>query len=403
MLRLAKRRIAKQGFQTDCVWGPYDPAEYNGSMSPPIYQTSLFSMKDYDACYDAMWRQRGYIYSRVSNPTREVFENQIAHLEGGQMALAFSSGCAAISSAIFSCLKKGDHIIAPYHIYGETYRLLSGYLPRFGIKTTFIDGTHIKQYKNALRPNTRLIYLESPGTAYFYIQPIKEITALARRRKITTIIDNSLSTPYNQQPIKMGVEFVVHSVSKYIGGHSDIVAGILVGPRKKLSRIYMEERELFGGILSPLDSWLAMRGLRTLGTRMKQINEAGLFVARFLEKHPKIKRIYYAGLPSHPHHQLAKKQMSGFSGLMTIELKNGGVKSAKRFIGGLKHFKLAVSWGGFESLVLPVFNLPKKFLFGKFTASDRVRTYAPGTVRLSVGLEDTDDLIKDLTRALRKV
>ncbi|MEK7448827.1 MAG: PLP-dependent aspartate aminotransferase family protein [Planctomycetota bacterium] len=393
----------ENGFQTECIWGKYNPHVYHGSMSPPIYQSSLFALKDYDTCLQALWEHQHYFYSRINNPTHDVLEAQVAHLEGGEMALAFSSGCAAISSVIFSCLKKGDHVIAPYYVYGETYRLLAGYLPRFGITTTFIEGTDLNQYKKSLRPKTRLIYLESPSSGYFYLQPIEEITALARRHKITTVIDNSLATPYNQQPFKMGVDFVLHSMSKYIGGHSDIVAGILVGRAKEMRKIRMEEREIFGGALAPFDTWLALRGLRTLGVRMQSINSAGLAIAGFLEKHSKVKRVYYPGLPSHPHYQLAIKQMSGFSGLITIELKNRSLKSVKRFLNSLKIFKLAVSWGGFDSLALPILPLPGKFLFGKITKTDRLRQFPVGTIRLSIGLENIEDLMKDLNQALSKV
>ncbi|MBI5359355.1 MAG: PLP-dependent transferase [Planctomycetes bacterium] len=396
---MKKKTSVKNGFQTRCVWEEYDPCAFEGSMSPPIYQSSLFAFDDYDTFVDAMWNQTSHMYSRVTNPTRDVLEKKLAALEGGDMALAFASGTAAIAAAIFSRVKAGDHVIAPYFCYGETYRILATYLPKFNVHTTFIYGRDIREFEKAIRPNTKLIYLESPSSMYFHIQPIKEAVALAKKHGIKTIIDNSNATPYNQLPLKMGVDFVLHSMSKYFSGHSDVVAGVLIGPEKEMKSIRIVERELLGNMLGPFESWLVLRGLRTLGVRMKTHNESAMKIAEFLEGRPEIEQVYYAGLKSHPQHELAKKQMTGFSSLITLRVR-GGEKGLKKFISGLKLFKMAVSWGGFDSLIVPVLNPPKKFLPTKLTNTDKVRRSLPGTARIAVGLEDMDDLIKDLDRAL---
>jgi cystathionine beta-lyase/cystathionine gamma-synthase len=303
---------------------------------------------------------------------------------------------AAITAAILSAARAGDHVLAVRSIYSNSYRLLHGYLPSLGVDTTFADFTSLPAVEQAIRPNTKVLYLESPGNPAMHIVDIPAMVDLARRHNLTTIIDNSLATPYNQRPLELGVDLVAHTASKYLSGHSDVVAGALVGGAARLRAITAAELRDLGGIIGPFEAWLILRGLRTLGLRMKAHNEAGLEVACRLENHPEVERVLYPGLPSHPQCELARQQMSGFSGLVSLVVR-GGTERAVRVVDRLRLFGIGVSWGGFESLALPIAPDP---------AAPREMTedlgIVPGFIRLSIGLEDTADLIADLDQALEE-
>lgn len=388
------------GFQTDCATTGEDRRQYHGSVAPPIYASSLFTFERYED-FQAAFRgiegggDEAPVYSRGSNPTVRVLERKIAVLEGGEDARMFGSGMAAIGAAILSTARAGDHIVAVRSIYSNVYRLLHGYLPTLGVETTFVDFTDLDAVEAAIRPTTRALYLESPGNPTMDIVDLAATADLARRHSLTTIMDNTLATPFNQRPLAWGIDLVVHSVSKYLGGHSDVVAGAVVGSAERMRRISAFEIRDLGGILPPFEAWLVLRGIRTLGIRMQAHNSAGLRVAEWLERHPRVQRVFYPGLASHPQAGLLRKQMTGYSGLLAAVV-DGGMDGAIAFADGLRLFGIGVSWGGFESLVLPL--NPEKTEDPSTAAALGI---VPGFVRLSIGLEDVDDLICDLDAALK--
>jgi methionine-gamma-lyase len=300
---------------------------------------------------------------------------------------------AAIGAAILSAARAGDHVVAVRSIYSNAYRLLHGYLPTLGIGTTFADFTDLDAVEAAIRPETRVLYLESPGNPAMHIVDLEAIASLARDRGLVTVIDNTLATPYNQRPLDMGIDLVVHSASKYLAGHSDVVAGVVAGSDERVRSISANEIRDLGGIIGPFEAWLILRGVRTLGLRMEAHNRAGLTVACWLERRPEVERVFYAGLPSHPQHELAARQMRGFSGLMGVVVR-GGMEAGIRFANALQMFGIGVSWGGFESLALPMST--------DDPALARELGIVPGFVRLSIGLEDEADLLDDLDQALRE-
>jgi cystathionine beta-lyase/cystathionine gamma-synthase len=287
--------------------------------------------------------------------------------------------------------------VAVRSIYANAFRLLHGYLPTLGITTTFADFTDLDAVEAAIRPQTRVLYLESPGNPAMDIVDLGAVAALARERGLVTVIDNTLATPFNQRPLEMGIDLVVHSVSKYLGGHSDVVAGVVAGSEERVRSLSANELRDLGGIIGPFEAWLILRGIRTLGLRMKQHNRAGGAIARWLERRPEVDRVFYAGLPSHPQHDLACRQMSGFSGLLSVVI-GGGMEAGVRFADALRLFGIGVSWGGFESLALPM--NPE---FSEAPALARALGIVPGFVRLSIGLEDEEDLLADLDQALRGI
>lgn len=379
-----------------------DRDKYEGAVVPPIFLNSLFTFEDWDSI-DAAFDDRvnTSIYSRGRNPGVEIVEKKLAKLAGGEKARLFASGMAAITAAVMHCLNVGDHVIAIKNTYGPANNLISVYLKKkMGIETTFVSGNSLDDYKDAIRPNTRLFYLESPSSAIFSIQNIPEICELAKKHGIKTIIDNTWASPIFQKPLAMGVDLEVHSCSKYIGGHSDVVAGVLIGKEEEIENIVVNEFELLGGKTAPMDAWLLMRSLRTLPIRMKAHQESALKIAEFLENHPKIAKVNYPGLTSFPRHNLAKKLMSGFSGLMSFKLATENLNEIKSFFNKLELFKIGVSWGGHESLIYaPAISYLKELSPEQFNNLG----ISLGDMRISVGLEHVDDLIKDLKQALETI
>lgn len=377
------------GFETQCIHFGEDREANFGAAAPPIYQCSTFTYPDCEQFVNRNGSGGGrYDYTRVSNPTTALLECKLAELERGEAARAFGSGMAAISAAILSCVKSGEHVITIDTVYGPTRRLLTEYLPRFNIETTYVRGTEVNDFEKALRPNTKLIYLESPSSLLFELQDLAAVADLARSRGISTICDNSNATPLHQNPLTLGVDLVMHTASKYIGGHSDIVAGLLVGSSQRISALSSMEGELLGGIADPFSSWLMLRGLRTLSVRLDRHQRSATQLARLLESDPRVARVWYSGLETHPQVRLAKRQMRGHGCLLSFELRTPGREAAFACVNALKYFGIAVSWGGYESLAIPV---------EVTDPSDGRRKWI---IRLSVGLESPEDLKADVYQAI---
>lgn len=367
---------------------------YFNAMSPPVIQTSNFvfpGVADFQkAILDEL---NAHIYTKGNNPTVEILRKKIAALEGTDDALVFASGTAAISMTIMSCVGQGDHVICVRHPYSWTSTVLSRYLPRFGVTHDFVDGSDINAIEALIKPNTRLIFLESPNTFTYELQDIRACVALAKKHGIKTAIDNSHASPIYQQPAKMGVDIVLHSVTKYINGHSDVVAGVVCSSHEIIKNMFIDEYMVLGGIISPHDASLIIRGLRTLPIRMQRIQESTQQIVKALKGHPKIKRILYPFDPDFPQYDLARQQMSGCGGLFTIEFDVPDIQSLLDIIARIKRWKIAVSWGGHEALMLPIaalYNLP-----------GRNDPHIPWSfVRFYVGLEEPEYLLEDLVRAL---
>jgi cystathionine beta-lyase len=382
--------VPDAGFETLCEHFAEDRTTFRGAVAVPIYQASTFVYPNVEAWEHSRDPGSPYFqYTRVGNPTTGILEAKLARLESGRWAFSFGSGMGAISSAINACVHAGAHVVAAAGIYWPTQRYLRNYLPRFGVEATFVDGTDPAAFAAAIRPNTKLMYLESPASGYFDVLDIPPIAAAARERGVVTVFDNSWATPCFQRPLELGCDLVVHSATKYIGGHSDVVAGVVAGRDETLRRRVFRELELLGAVTDPFAAWLLLRGLRTLRLRMEQHQRSGLVIARFLEQHPGVRRVHHPGLESHPRHEIAKRQMSGYGGLFSFELKEQSREAAFRFVNSLKLFSVGVSWGGYESLALA----------GTFFA----RASEPPTwlVRLHVGLETTENLVEDVRQALQ--
>lgn len=392
-----KRKIA-----TDLAHFGEQREAHKGAVVSPIFQTSLFTFKDWDAISEAFdHRTESYIYSRGNNPTVTLAQQKIAKLAGGERALLFGSGMAAISAAVLHCVTNGGHVVAVNNIYGPSNNLFYTYLrEKMNLSVTFVDGTDISHFEAAIQQNTELIYLESPASGIFSLQDIKAVTQLAKSRGIKTIIDNTWATPYYQKPLTMGVDLEVHSCSKYLGGHSDVVAGVVIGSEERIKTIQVREYEWLGGRIAPMDAWLITRSLQTLPSRLRTISANAMRVAEYLEQHPKIKKVHYPGLKSFGQYELGQKQMTGYTGLMSLQLDTEDLNKIKSFFNGLEIFKIGVSWGGHESLVYALaISYVKEMNEEQFAKTG----LSYGDMRISVGLEDVDDLIADLGQALEVI
>ena len=369
------------------------------AVSPPIWQTTTFSAETAeDFAEIAIATKPGVFYTRYGNPTHTQVEATIAALERAEAGLITSSGMGAIFATVMSQLDKGDHIVAQRNHYAGSTTLFKEILPRWGIDCTVVDQTVVDEFASAIRPNTKVIYIETPTNPLMQITDLKGIAALGREAKATTIVDNTFATPINQRPIEFGVDAVVHSATKYLGGHHDVTAGAILGSTSFIEKVW-KFAIVSGATLSPFDGWLLLRGLRTLGLRVARHNSNGLALARFLAEHPKVERVYYPGLESHEQHELAKSQMDGFTGMLSVELR-GGFAAAEKLISGLRLFTRAASLGGFESLAVH----PAAMWGLQLTPEVRRATgINEGLVRFSAGLEDQKDLIEDLDRALYHV
>lgn len=372
------------------------PDKTTGSVIPPIYQTTTFAFDSNESITDLMeGKNEGYIYTRYGNPNYTMVEKKIAFLEGGESALVLASGMAASSTAIMALVQTGDHVITHADVYGGTFGYFHEVLPRIGIERSFVDVTDLAAIEAAIQDNTKVIFLESPSNPTLKICDITKIAELAHAHGIKVIVDNTLATPLNQKPLELGADVVVHSGTKYLNGHSDVMAGAIVGESDYISECISIFRKM-GGNLNAFDAWLLQRGMKTLGLRMERHNANGQLTAEYLEKHPLVEKVHYPGLKSHPQYDLARKQMRGFGGVMSIELK-GGQETVNRFINQTQIFTRAVSLGSVESLITqPVaavhYNVPAEFrALGGITEK---------LIRLSVGIEETEDILEDLENAL---
>ncbi|MEO3406371.1 aminotransferase class I/II-fold pyridoxal phosphate-dependent enzyme [Mucilaginibacter sp. CAU 1740] len=371
--------------------------QYFNAVSPPIMQSSNFSFRDVAGLRAAMSDEfEGNLYSRGQNPTLNILRKKLAALDGAEDALLFSSGISAISIPILSLLKSGDHIIAVDNIYSWTIKLFQDLLPKFGITTTFVDGTVFENFEAAIQPQTRLIYLESPNTFCYDLQDIKRVTALARSKNITTIIDNSYCSPLFQQPIALGVDLVAQSATKYIGGHSDVVAGVLTGSKAMLKHIFEHEFMNIGPALSPPAAWLLLRGLRTLPLRLQRSFESTKTITQWLANHDKVQQVIWPFSADFKQAELAREQMQGCGGLFSITLKDSSFEKIETFCNSLKHILLAVSWGGHESLAVPAIASIKVDQYNQHDQRHQL-------IRMYIGLEDPQYLIADLEQALSTI
>lgn len=366
---------------------------YMNSVAVPIFQSSIFSFETVNGLREGLkaeWCTP--FYTRGYNPTVAVLREKMAALEGAEDALIFASGSAAIAAAVMNTVKHGQHVVCVQKPYSWTKALLQKLLVNYGVETTFVDATDEQAVFSAVQPNTMLIYLESPNSMTFELQDFAAIASFAKSKGITTIADNSYATPINQNPISLGIDMVCHSASKYISGHGDVVAGVLCGTKERMRSVFENEFMTLGGIISPNDAWLLIRGLRTLPLRIKQANETGVAICQWLQNHPKVDKVYYPFASGNPQFQLAKQQMKGAGSLFSFTIKANDIAEVEAFCNVLKHFLITCSWGGYESLVFPVCAL--------YDSQNYSGTTLPwNLVRMYVGLEPIEEIITDLEQA----
>ncbi len=374
------------GFSTDCIHAGQEPEPHTGAVTIPIYQTSTYVQPE-------LGRHKGYEYARTQNPTRAALEANIAALERGRHGHCFASGMSAIDT-VFRLLKSGDHVVAGENMYGGSYRLFHRVLEKFGLEFTYVDTSSTDAVRAAIRGNTRVVYLETPTNPMMTITDLAACAELAHRHGALVVVDNTFCSPYLQRPIELGADIVLHSTTKFLNGHSDSVGGVVVSNDDKIAEQLGFLQNAVGAILSPFDSWLVLRGIKTLAVRMKCHEANGLAMASYLANQPKVKKLYYPGLPDHPQHDLAKRQMDGFGAMISFDL--GSRDNAKKFLDRVRLCSLAESLGGVETLI----SHPESMTHGSVPVEMRQRLgITPGLVRISVGIEDIEDLIADLDNA----
>lgn len=370
-----------------------DRDEYFRAVSPPIMQTSNFVFKKVDDLRKSFEDEYStWLYSRGLNPTVEILRKKLAAMDGAEDCLVFNSGAAAIFASVLANVKSGDHIVSVRNPYTWARKMFDVILPRFNVSVTYIDGTRTENFSEAIQPNTTVIYLESPNSWFFDLQDLRAVAAIAKQHNIVTICDNSYCTPVFQKPIEMGIDLVLQSATKYIGGHSDTIAGVLSGSRQMIERIFSSEYNTVGSGIQPFNAWLLIRGLRTLPARLERINRTTTEVIAFLKAHPRVDQVIFPLDPGFPQYELACEQMKGACGLVTFMIKAESAGTIETFCESLKHILMAVSWGGHESLILPKCAGMKP---EEFTAQDSGHR----SLRLYVGLEDADYLLADLSAA----
>jgi cystathionine gamma-synthase len=375
-------------FETLAIHDGNTPDPVTGAVSVPVWQASTFGREGLDS-------RPEFFYSRIGNPTRSALESTLALLENGRHGLAFASGVAAMMASL-QVLKPGDHIVAGSDIYGGSYRIFEQLMRPWGVETSYAAGPSLEAYEACIRPETGMIWIESPSNPLLQITDILAVSELAHRRGIIVAVDNTFPSPYFQRPLELGADIVVHSTTKYLGGHSDVIGGAVVTSDDRCHRAIRNYQGAAGAIPGPWDCWLVLRGLKTLKVRMKEHETSAMHLARALEAHPSVARVRYPGLESHPQHELAKRQMSGFGGMLTIALK-GGLPAVEKLVSRTKLFVLADSLGGIESLIAS----PSKMTLGALSPEERSRRgCTDDLVRLSVGLENAEDLEEDLMNAL---
>lgn len=378
------------GFSTDAIHAGQEPDPATGAIIVPIYQTSTFVQEE-------LGKNKGYEYARTSNPTRAALERNLAALEGGRHAFAFASGMAAINAVITS-LKAGDHVVAGRNLYGGTFRLCERVLRNFGLRFSYVDTREIRELEKALESTTRLVYVETPTNPVMEITDIAAAASAAHRVGALLVVDNTFMSPFFQRPLALGADVVVHSTTKYLNGHSDGVGGAAVMNDPALAERIKFLQNAAGAVLGPFDSWLVLRGVKTLAPRMRQHDANGLAVAQYLERHSQVRKVYYPGLPSHPQHELARRQMTGFGGMIAFD--TGSMANARVVLKSVRLCSLAESLGGVETLI----SHPATMTHASVPPDERRRLgITDGLVRISVGIEEVEDILADLDQALAKI
>lgn len=381
---------ATHGFSTRAIHDGQQPDRLTGAVNVPIYLSSTYAQEE-------IGKHKGYEYSRVSNPTRDALENNLASLEGGASAHVFASGMAAIM-AMITMFRSGDHVICGENVYGGTARLFNQIVVNYGIEFTYVDTSDVEAVRRAITPRTKLVHIETPTNPLMTLTDIRAVADLCHEHGVELSVDNTFMSPYFQRPIELGADIVMHSTTKFLNGHSDGLGGVLVGTKPKHKEQFAFVQKCTGGILSPFESWLILRGVKTLAVRMKQHDESGRRIAAFLAQHKKVQKVFYPGLHDHPQHELAKKQMSGFGSMISFE--TGSLKNANALLRSVRVCTLGESLGGVETLI----SHPASMTHAAVGEAERARLgITDGLVRLSVGIEDVDDLLADLDQALAEV
>ena len=396
-----KEHLMKSGFATKAIHGGNKKDQY-GSLATPIHQTSTFV---FDTAEQGGRRfageEEGYIYTRLGNPTNTVLEEKLAMLEGGEACMSMASGIGAISSALWTALKAGDHVVAAQTIYGCTHAFLAHGISRYGVDVTFVDVSNADNVRNAIRENTKVIFLETPANPTLLLTDIEEISKIAHAQEdCIVMVDNTFSTPYLQRPLELGADVVIHSGTKFLNGHGDVIAGFAVGTKDFIDQVRLfGVKDMTGSVLSPFDAFLIIRGLKTLDIRMEKHCKNAMAVAEFLEAHPAVDKVYYPGLKSFPQYELGKKQMSLPGGIIAFEIK-GGIEEGIKVLNSTKLCNIAVSLGDAETLI----EHPASMTHSPYSEEERHEAGIPdGLIRLAVGLEDVEDIIADLDQALRLI
>jgi methionine-gamma-lyase len=397
---MAEREMKKRKFSTICIHGSGGVDPTTGAVSTPIYQSSTFAFRDVKEGADIFAGEReGYFYTRLGNPTHAALEKEMAYLEGGEDAIALGSGMAAISSTILTLARSGENIVASDTVYGGTHDLFTEMLSRIDIEAREVNAVKIKNVSAAIDEKTRMVLIETPANPTLAIIDIKKCAKVCKEHEIPLVVDNTFATPYYQRPLELGANIIVHSATKYIGGHGDTVGGIIVGPADFIHETRIRTVKDLGGIISPFNAWLLLRGLKTLPVRMDRHSESAMQIAQYLEGHPKVKRVWYPGLRTHPQYDLAVKQQTGFGGMIAFEVR-GGKKAGEKLLNSVGLITLSVSLGDVDSLI----EHPASMTHSTYSEDELSKIgVTGGFIRLSVGLEDVDDLIKDLSFAFQKV
>lgn len=379
--------MSDQGFSTKAIHAGQPPEPVTGAIMTPVFLTSTYVQEE-------LGKNKGYEYSRVSNPTRTALEQNIAALENGKHGMAFGSGTAAVD-AVMHLLSPGDHVILSRNVYGGTYRIAKMVWEDFGLQFDFVDTTKLQEIERVLRPNTKMLFIETPTNPTMELTDLAGAAEIARRFTLISVADNTFATPYLQQPLAYGFDIVVHSLTKYLNGHSDMLGGVVVTNNDQYAERLRFLQKSVGGILSPFDAWLCLRGTKTLAVRMKQHCENALRVAQWLKRQPKVQKVFFPGLEDHPQHELAKKQMRGFGGMISFEL--GSLDAAAQFLKRVRLCALAESLGGVETIITH----PATMTHAAIPPEQRARIgITDGLVRISVGIEDVEDILADLDQAL---
>ena len=377
-------------FYTDCIHAGQEPEPHTGAVTIPIYQTSTYVQPE-------LGRHKGYEYARTKNPTRSALEANLAALERGKYGHCFASGMSA-TDTVFRMLKAGDHVVAGENMYGGSFRLFSRVLEKYSIEFTYVDTANVDNVRRAMRKNTRIVFLETPTNPMMTVTDLAACAEVAHQGGALVVVDNTFCSPYLQRPIELGADIVVHSTTKFLNGHSDSVGGVVISNSDEIGEQIGFLQNAVGAILSPFDSWLVLRGVKTLAVRMKRHEENGMAMATYLANHAKVKKIYYPGLPDHPQHELARRQMNGFGSMISFDL--GSKENAKKFLDRVRLCSLAESLGGVETLI----SHPETMTHASVPLETRTRLgITPGLVRISVGIEDIEDLIADLENAFEGI